>query len=90
MYHGNLNVKCNSNQKWNNDKCQCECQKHHICEEDYIWNSDTCTCKSGKYLVSIAENSVITCDEIIDAETKSNNEETKTVTTNLNEKKCNL
>ena len=32
MYHGNVNVnlenlengrKCNSNQKWNNDKCQC-------------------------------------------------------------------
>ena len=32
MYHGNVNVnlenlengrKCNPNQKWNNDKCQC-------------------------------------------------------------------
>ena len=23
--------KCNSNQKWNNDKCQCNCKKHHIC-----------------------------------------------------------
>ena len=32
MYHGNVNInlenlengrKCNSNQKWNNDKCQC-------------------------------------------------------------------
>ena len=23
--------KCNSNQKWNNDKCWCECKKHHIC-----------------------------------------------------------
>ena len=23
--------KCNSNQKWNNDKCGCECKKHSIC-----------------------------------------------------------
>ena len=22
--------KCNSNQKWNNHKCWCECKKHHI------------------------------------------------------------
>ena len=26
-------TRCNSNQWWNNDKCQCECKKHHICEE---------------------------------------------------------
>ena len=26
-------IKCNSNQKWNNDKC--ECKKHNICEKDY-------------------------------------------------------
>ena len=25
-------AKCNSNQWWNNYKCQCECKKHHICE----------------------------------------------------------
>ena len=23
--------KCNSNQKWNNDKCRFECKKHNIC-----------------------------------------------------------
>ena len=22
--------KFNSNQKWNNDKCWCECKKHHV------------------------------------------------------------
>ena len=22
--------KCNSNQKWNNGKCQCECKKYYI------------------------------------------------------------
>ena len=28
--------KCNSNQLWNNDKCRCECKKHHIYLKDYI------------------------------------------------------
>ena len=70
--------KCNSKQWWNNDKCPCECKKH-ICEKNYIWNPATCTCKNGKYLASIIENSAITCDEIIEGETK-------TVTTNFNEK----
>ena len=28
--------KCNSNQKWNNDKCRFECKKHHICENVII------------------------------------------------------
>ena len=23
----------NSNQWWNNDECQCECTKHHICKK---------------------------------------------------------
>ena len=39
--------KCNSNQWWNKDKCQCEYKKHHICEKDYIWNPATCSCKNG-------------------------------------------
>ena len=71
--------KCSSNQKWNNDKCRCECKKHHICEKDYIWNPATCCCKYGEYLGIIIDDSVITCDEIIDvdAEAKSE-EETKT------------
>ena len=30
--------KCSLNQKWNNDKCRCECKKYDICEKDYIWN----------------------------------------------------
>ena len=64
--------KYNSNQWWNNDKCRYECKKHHICEKDYIWNPATCSYKNGKYLASIIDDSMITCDEIIDAkETKS-------------------
>ena len=63
--------KCNSNQKWNNDKCRCEWKNHNLCEKDYIWNPATCSCKNGKYLANIMDDSVITCGEIIDAEAKS-------------------
>ena len=43
-----------------------------------IWNPATCSCENGKYLASIMNDSVITCDEII--------EEPKTVPTSFNEK----
>ena len=43
----------------------------------YIWNPAACCCENGKYLASIIDNSVITCDEIINAE------ETKTIPKNL-------
>ena len=54
----------NSNQKWNNDKCRCDCKKHHTCEKDYIsdpatYTSEKCKCK---YLASIIDNPVITCN----------------------------
>ena len=74
--------KCNSDEKWNNDKCQCKCKKHCICEKVYIWNLATCSCKNCKYFARIIDDSVITCDEIIDAEAKR-------VPTNFNEKSYN-
>ena len=49
--------KCNSNHR-------CECKKH-ICEKDYIWNTPTCSSENDKYLASIADDLVITCDEIL-------------------------
>ena len=44
-------------------------KKYHTCQKNYIWNSVTCSCK--KYLASIIDDLVITCDENIDAEPKS-------------------
>ena len=38
-------------------------------KKDYIWNPATRSCKKGKYLERIIDNSVITCDEIIEEET---------------------
>ena len=40
-----------------------------------------------KHLASIMDNSAITCDEIIDAESTPYDEDTKTISTNFNEKK---
>ena len=51
----------------------------------YIWKPATCSCKYGKHLASNMDNSAVTCDEIVDAEAKSNNEETKTVPKNFDE-----
>ena len=45
----------------------------------YIWNPGTCSCENGRYLASIMDDWVMTCDKIFE-------EETKTVTTNFNEK----
>ena len=74
--------KCNSDQWWNNDKCRCECKKVHVFEKDYIWNPPTCNCENGKYLASIMDDSVITCNEVI----KSYDEEIKTIPTSFNER----
>ena len=48
-------------------------------KKDYIWNPGTCSCENGRYLASIMDDWVMTCDKIFE-------EETKTVTTNFNEK----
>ena len=52
-------------------------------KKDYTWNPSTCSWKNGKYLANIMYDSAIACDEVID----SFDEKTKTVLTNLNEKK---
>ena len=30
--------------------------------KDYVWNPATCNCENGKYLASVMDDSVITCD----------------------------
>ena len=50
------------------NKLRYECKnriKHDMCERNYTWNPNTCTFRNGKYLTSIIDDSVITCDEII-------------------------
>ena len=88
----NLRVFSNSDQWWNNNKCKCKCKKSHVCEKDYVWNPATCNCQNGKYLACIMDDSAIICDEVIDADVKLNlkddDDETKTIPLNFNEKKA--
>ena len=39
----------NSNKKWNNKTCQCECKNYHKCKKDYNWNPSTCICEDSKH-----------------------------------------
>ena len=61
-------------------------KKDRVSKKDYIWNIALYSRENDKHLASIIDDSVKTCDEIIDAEANSYDEEIKIVTTNYNEK----
>ena len=52
-WHETSKCKCrldasNNKQRWNNDKCQCECKElidKGICNKGYIWNPSNCKCE---------------------------------------------
>ena len=68
--------KCNSDQKWNNDKLNQK--EYHVCEKDYTWKPAACACENGKHLECINDDSGIMYDEITEM-TKT--VQTKTVPT---------
>ena len=42
---------CNSRQRWNEDKCRCECKElidKGICDKGFIWNPSNCMCECDK------------------------------------------
>ena len=85
MYLVNANVNliveiCNSSQKWKIINANTSAKNMKYMKKDYILNPATCIYKNCKYLASIIYNSIIMCDEIIDAVA------TKTVPTIFNEK----
>ena len=41
-------IVCNNKQKWNEDKCRCECLVDKRCEDDFIWNISNCECEYKK------------------------------------------
>ena len=87
-------MKCSSNQKWSNDKSQCECEnpkkKNIMSARKVIFGSLVlCTCENGKYVGSITVDSAITCNEVIEV-TKTVPTKTfswKTVSTNFHREK---
>ena len=53
-------VTCNSSQKLNNKTCSSVCKSYSTCKKKL-----TCICENSKYLKSVADTSVITCDKIM-------------------------
>ena len=74
---------CNSNQKWNNETCHCECKSYRTYEKYYRQNPSTCICENSKYLKSIADTSVLACDEIISVVDIVSRIMTTTIATNV-------
>ena len=74
---------CSSNQKWNRKTCQCECKNYRTCKKDYSWNPKTCISENRKYLKSIADSSVIKCDEIITVLDIISTKKTNTIAVNV-------
>ena len=72
---------CNSNQKWNNKTCQCECKNYCICRKYYSWNSSTCMCENSKYLKIIADTSVTKFDESVIVMDNISTKKTNTIAT---------
>ena len=44
-------IICNSKQRWNKDKCRCECKElidKGVCGKGFIWNPSNCECECNK------------------------------------------
>ena len=44
-------IICNKKQRWNEDKCRCECKKlinEGVCDKGFIRNSSNCKCECDK------------------------------------------
>ena len=75
---------CNSNKKWNNRTCQCECKYCHNCEKDYSQhNPSTCICENSKYLKNVIDTSVTKYDEIVLVMNNISTKKTNTIATNV-------
>ena len=79
----NCNSTCNSDQKWNNDKCQYECKKYCMCIKDYSCNPSTCICENSRYSKSVVDDSVILCNEIVKVADSVSNSVTNAVSKNV-------
>ena len=45
------NIICNSKQRWNKDKCRCECKEiidKGVCDKGYVWSPSNCGCECDK------------------------------------------
>ena len=41
-------IVCNNKQKWNKNKCRCECLINKKWDDDFVWNISNCECEYKK------------------------------------------
>ena len=93
-------IVCNDKQRWNKDKCGCECKEliyKGVCDKDFIWNPSNCECESNKACdySECLDYKNCTCkkrliDKLVDECTKTVDEEVEIIDDNNNNKnKCN-
>ena len=44
-----------------------KCKNYQTCKKDYGWNTSICVCENGRHLKSVADDSLVTCDEIMNS-----------------------
>ena len=69
-------IICNNKQKWNRNKCICECLVDRKCGNKFIWNPSNCKCEYKKKAAHLLTEK---CEEIIDNKTLSRKKYNKTV-----------
>ena len=53
---------CSEKQKFNKDKCRCECLVNKKCQNDFVWNYSNYECESKKAAKLIVEK---VCEEMV-------------------------
>ena len=71
-------IICNNKQKWNKDKCRCECKKlvHKKCNKNFVWNPSSCTCEYKRKAAHLLTEE---CEDIVDNKTVPAKKHNKTV-----------
>ena len=68
-------IICNNKQKWNKNKCRCECLINKKCGNKF-WNPNNCNCEYKKQASHLLAEK---CEETIDNKTVTIKEFNKTV-----------
>ena len=57
---------CNNKQKWNENKCRCECLEIEECNDNFSWNVVSCSCilKKAAKIITTEECDVETNDVV--------------------------
>ena len=60
---------CNNKQKWNEEKCKCECLEIKECDTGFSWNVSNCSCEMKKMSSLIEEECDVETSEKIENKT---------------------